>query len=80
MVVNIPVETLVSNGIEFDHENNEYVITKHIYMHIPSHAVITSNPLNDKIITFTFDNVSITIYEYATLMIFFNKILGVEYL
>lgn len=64
-MIDIPSETVDANGLEFDHEKNEYIITKRMYMHIPSHAKMNMNPLNNGIITFRFDNIHLILYPNA---------------
>jgi hypothetical protein len=65
METHIPGATIDANGMEFDHESNEWLITRRIFMNIPSDAIITSNSNNDDIINFEFDNVRLTIYAHA---------------
>lgn len=73
MEVHIPQETVEANGLEYDHEDNEWIVTKRAWINIPSHAKITQNKGNEKIITFDFDNVSITLYEHADPHVIFIK-------
>lgn len=61
----IPEKVKVANGIEFDHEENEYIIWKGLNMNIPSDAILTLNRYDDEIVHVRFGFLVMTLYTHA---------------
>ena len=65
MIYEIPIKTREANGIKFNHEQNEEIITKRIWMNIPSDATMTINSMNTDIVTLYFKNIILTLFPHA---------------